>query len=340
MAPSLAESGLHDAAQGRRTLGDHRQEFPLRARVPVGHGVAGFSDSRGLLYVARVSYHAEDSLDTIAHRGNGTVIGAFRCPPHDPRFGDSGPIQNDIFVFPRTSVKIRHAGGPSFVADPTVATVYNRGQIYDRGLVSGEGDRSDWFAVPREVASEAVIANGLEPAANGPFGFAVAPVSHRTYLAQRRLFRRASRGNAGPQFDEEIYAVLDAVVSAAAAAAGVRAHRRIDRDGTAIADQIRRLISARCEESWSLRRLEARLGISAFRLCRVFRQATGSSIHAYLTSVRLRASLERLEARDDELTTVAMDLGFSSHSHFTLAFRRAFGVPPSIWRRTPAGAGL
>jgi AraC family transcriptional regulator len=268
------------------------------------------------------------------------VIGAFRCPPHHPRFADSGPIQNDIFVFPRTSVVIRHAGGPSFVADPTVATVYNRGQIYDRGLVSDEGDRSDWFAVPREVATEAVIANGLEPGAEGPFGFALAPVSLRTYLAQRQLFRRATRGGRGAQLDEEIFTVLDDVVAAAASAAGVGSHWRIDKDGRAIADEIRRLISARCEQSWSLRRLEARLGISAFRLCRVFRQATGSSIHAYLTSVRLRASLERLETRADDLTTVAMDLGFSSHSHFTLAFRRAFGAPPSAWRRDLPAAGF
>ena len=151
---------------------------------------------------------------------------------------------------------------------------------------------------------------------------------------------RGGGDRGGAQLDEEIFTVLDDVVAAAASAAGVGSHRRIDKDGMAIADEIRRLISARCEQSWSLRRVEARLGISAFRLCRVFRQATGSSIHAYLTSVRLRASLERLEARADDLTTVAMDLGFSSHSHFTLAFRRAFGAPPSAWRRDLPAAGF
>lgn len=122
------------------------------------------------------------------------MIGAFRCPRDHPRFVDSGPIQNDIFVFPRSSVKIRHAGGPCFVADQTVATLYNRGQIYDRVLVSEDGDRSDWFAVPREAAIEAVIANGLEPCGSGPFAFAFVPVSYETYLAQRRLFREAQNG--------------------------------------------------------------------------------------------------------------------------------------------------
>ncbi len=282
----------------------------------------------------------ETPLDSIAHRGDGTVIGAFRCPRDHPRFVDSGPIENDIFVFPRSSVKIRHAGGPSFVADQTVATVYNRGQIYDRALVSEEGDRCDWFAVPRETAIEAVIANGLMPCARGPFTFAFAPVSHQTYLAQRRLFRQAHRGAPPAKLDEAIYALLDDVVRGAASRNGARSERARDKDGPAIAEEIRRLISARFDEEWSLTRLQHHFGVSAFRLCRVFRRVTGSSIHEYLVSVRLRASLERIEPQAVDLTSVAMDLGFSSHSHFTLAFRRSFGVPPSVWRGEPLPAGF
>ena len=64
---------------------------------------------------------ADGELDSILHSGDGVVVGAFRCPTAHPRFADSGPIQNDIFVFPRSSVRIRHAGGPAFVADHTLA---------------------------------------------------------------------------------------------------------------------------------------------------------------------------------------------------------------------------
>ena len=35
----------------------------------------------------------------------------------------------------------------------------------------------------------------------------------------------------------------------------------------------------------------------------------------------------------DDLTELAMDLGFSSHSHFSARFRRAFGLTPSEFRR-------
>jgi AraC-like DNA-binding protein len=126
--------------------------------------------------------------------------------------------------------------------------------------------------------------------------------------------------------------LLDDVVRAAASVAGARSERTRDKDGPALADEIRLLISARFDEDWSLTRLQDHFGVSAFRLCRVFRRVTGSSIHLYLVSVRLRASLERIEPQAVDLASVAMDLGFSSHSHFTLAFRRSFCVAPSVWR--------
>jgi AraC-like DNA-binding protein len=50
----------------------------------------------------------------------------------------------------------------------------------------------------------------------------------------------------------------------------------------------------------------------------------------------VRAALEPVLAGQD-LSHTALSLGFDSHSHFTYAFRRAFGVPPSALR---AGALL
>jgi AraC-like DNA-binding protein len=36
------------------------------------------------------------------------------------------------------------------------------------------------------------------------------------------------------------------------------------------------------------------------------------------------------------LTRLALDLGYSSHSHFTASFRRAFGLTPSAARTITA----
>ena len=60
--------------------------------------------------------------------------------------------------------------------------------------------------------------------------------------------------------------------------------------------------------------------------------AAATELHAYRDQLRLQGALPRLAAGED-ITRVALDLGYSSHSHFTWAFRRRFGVPPSSVRR-------
>src|SRR5262249_411627 len=73
------------------------------------------------------------------------------------------------------------------------------------------------------------------------------------------------------------------------------------------------------------------VGASSTYLTDVFSRFEGVSLHRYVTQLRLaRALVELPEAGD--LTSLALDLGFSSHSHFTLAFRRAFGCTPSTFR--------
>ena len=72
---------------------------------------------------------------------------------------------------------------------------------------------------------------------------------------------------------------------------------------------------------------------SADHLTRLFRRATGTTLHGYLLQLRLTAALDAIVDSDVDLTTLALDLGFASHSHLTLAFRRHFGVAPSVARR-------
>ena len=85
-------------------------------------------------------------------------------------------------------------------------------------------------------------------------------------------------------------------------------------------------------EPLSLHELAARLSVSPFHLARVFRRRTWYSLHAYRTQLRLRLALERLPESRGALTSLAFELGFASHSHFTDTFRREFGVPPSVVR--------
>jgi AraC family transcriptional regulator len=67
-------------------------------------------------------------------------------------------------------------------------------------------------------------------------------------------------------------------------------------------------------------------------LTRIFRRQTGVTLYQYLLRLRLAAGLDALAAGADDLTHLALDLGFASHSHFTLAFRRRFGTTPAAAR--------
>jgi AraC-like DNA-binding protein len=81
------------------------------------------------------------------------------------------------------------------------------------------------------------------------------------------------------------------------------------------------------------------VGASPAYLTDVFRRAEGVPLHRYLTQLRLaRALVELHHARD--LTTLSLDLGFSSHSHFTAVFRRAFGCTPSQFRDSANRRGV
>ncbi len=52
-------------------------------------------------------------------------------------------------------------------------------------------------------------------------------------------------------------------------------------------------------------------------------------MHAYRTQLRLRLALDRLSDQHADLATIALALGFNSHSHFTGTFRSVFSVTPS-----------
>jgi AraC family transcriptional regulator len=75
------------------------------------------------------------------------------------------------------------------------------------------------------------------------------------------------------------------------------------------------------------------VGASPAYLTDVFRRIEGVPLHGYLTQLRLARALVELPHAAD-LTTLALGLGFSSHSHFSAVFRRAFGCTPSQFRES------
>ena len=293
---------------------------------------------------------AERPLDRILFSSALVEIGKFRVRPEDPRFQDSGPIERHIVVFPRNPVWIQHEGREAFLAAPDLVTCYNRGQVYRRRSARGMPDRCEWFAFPEAVLSSALAQR--DPSVAGrpglPFCFQRGPSDPGSYLTQRRLVEALSGGRCGVaaaadgppdamEVEETALELLRRLLPVACDAAGIgnpirhfhSMRARADRD---LAENAKAELSRSLAAPATLADVAERLEVSPFHLCRAFRRATGSTVHRYRNGLRLAASLELLRETRHGVTDVALALGFSSHSHFTAAFRREYGVTPRSFR--------
>ena len=75
------------------------------------------------------------------------------------------------------------------------------------------------------------------------------------------------------------------------------------------------------------------MGGSPVYLTQVFQQVEGLPLYRYQLRLRLARALDLLATYDD-LTALSLDLGFSSHSHFSAAFRAAYGRSPSAFKQS------
>lgn len=83
----------------------------------------------------------------------------------------------------------------------------------------------------------------------------------------------------------------------------------------------------------TLAQLAKEVGVSRFHFGRAFKQSTGMTPHAFIARRRLERSADMLRSTKMSATEIAMECGFGSSSHFTIAFKRGFGVSPTEFRR-------
>ncbi len=275
---------------------------------------------------------------TMLHEGAQLLLGRFDCDPGHLRwFTDNQNGAWPLLAFPGTPVAIAQAGHREVVATANHVMLYNPGQVYRRCLVDPRGDHCVFVAVDGELLAE--LGGAVDPALadrrDRPFTTAWAPASPAAGLAISLLVRHLEP-TAGSERDalmvEESLLRTLAAVLVRADAPRPRGRPRDAARRAELARALERELAASFREPRSLQELAASVGVSPFHATRVFRQHTGLTIHGYRHRLRLQAVLERLgEARVD-LTTLALETGFCSHSHLTEAFRRAFGAPPSRWR--------
>ena len=86
------------------------------------------------------------------------------------------------------------------------------------------------------------------------------------------------------------------------------------------------------KETLSLDRLAEEAGISCFHFARLFKQSVGITPHHYLVNVRMEAAASLLGRGDLSVLEIALECGYQSAAHFSMAFRKHFSCSPSQYR--------
>lgn len=94
-----------------------------------------------------------------------------------------------------------------------------------------------------------------------------------------------------------------------------------------------RVMEAGLDGELSLAAIAAAAHFSPYHFHRVFTGMTGETVGACLRRLRLERAATRLCYGEKSVTEVALEAGFDSPEAFTRAFRAAYAMTPSAWRR-------
>jgi AraC-like DNA-binding protein len=100
-----------------------------------------------------------------------------------------------------------------------------------------------------------------------------------------------------------------------------------------LVDRVKLVLASDLSRRWTLADIASEVGGSAVYLTQVFQQVEGVPLYRYQLHLRLARALDLL-GRYNDLTALSLDLGFSSHSHFSAAFQRTYDRSPSEFRQS------
>ena len=222
------------------------------------------------------------------------------------------------------------------MADANLIPFYNPARPYLRRAISPLGDRTDWFGIAPELLRDALMAHDPVAAADSErlFRLTSGPATPHSYLWQRKVFEFVETHERPDSLlvEESVVGLLALVLHDAYRAAPAISPRRSHYD---IVEDARAHLSTTFARSERLSDIAHAVGVSVYHLCRLFKKASGATLHHHRNQLRLKHALGLLRDCDDILA-VALELGYSGHSHFTGAFRSVFGISPSEWRTQSA----
>jgi AraC-like DNA-binding protein len=103
-------------------------------------------------------------------------------------------------------------------------------------------------------------------------------------------------------------------------------------------DRVVAILRQRLAEPPGLEELGREVGCSPFHLSRTFSREMGATIPQYLRELRIERAAELLRSGKYNVTEAALEVGYSSLSHFSQAFCQTMGCCPALYPlKAPAG---
>ncbi|GLQ88051.1 helix-turn-helix transcriptional regulator [Dyella flagellata] len=261
------------------------------------------------------------------------------CRPESAACGELEHVWSNTVAFPLRGVFVKHHDhGEEVVAHMGQALFFNAGEAYRVSHPTTGGDDCLVLRANGAVLREMLMehdARRAECEAN-PFRATHTPLPAAVELQRSLLWHGLRRNEASiVEVETRGLALLNMVLAQAssqpsrnaARTTSGKARRREQSHAVAV------LLADQAARDWSLDELASRVHASPFHLARSFRAVLGEPIHRYQLRVRLALALEQVLGASAPLTTVAMELGFATPSHFSAAFGRAYGITPSALRK-------
>ncbi len=232
-------------------------------------------------------------------------------------------------VFPYRGVYVRHLGHDQAVAEANQVLFFNASEGYRVSHPVPGGDASLSLAISEPQLRELAPPTFLRDGATLAFRRQRLRIDARAQ-ALVALLRHGLRQNIAEPLEAEGLAltlVQRALGPRTTHIAGASVGRQ------RLVDRVKLVLASDLARRWTLAEIAAEVRGSPVYLTQVFQQVEGLPLYRYQLRLRLARALDLL-AQYDDLTALSLDLGFSSHSHFSAAFREVYGRTPSDFRRS------
>jgi len=232
-------------------------------------------------------------------------------------------------VFPYRGVYVRHVGHDQAVAEANQVLFFNAFEGYRISHPVPGGDASLTLVISEAMLRELAPGSFLRDRANLLFRPPRLRIDARTQVLVALL-----RHSLGQKIAESLEAETLSLTLVQRALGPRTTHAPGASFGRQrLVDRVKLVLASDLARRWTLAEIAAEVRGSPVYLTQVFQQVEGLPLYRYQLRLRLARALDLL-AHYDDLTDLSQELGFSSLSHFSAAFREAYGRSPSEFRRS------